>query len=294
MPSTDLNLSYAINFDPFSHATASAMLYRERGQSAAMQRGQSIYERRREAVARAAVSVEGGVAAAHRILQRVILRGLQCSAFGVDLSQLRPNLPPVGGGGAVSGSLMHDTDVLTALRLLLFEEPVRGHHDSCLLTQRLWEVDQMAREHAEAKAIKRQTDHMVFSTAPERAAFSTAPRRLASTLHRDGFLKVDSWTDFGLDINALIRQSASVLARMAGRESTSVVRSTTWLPALWPLLRSERLAGIVRDYLGGVARVRASAHTSSTRLRGKRQRDRLSARAFPSAPPLMHPLLHRP
>jgi hypothetical protein len=221
---TSSQLPVALGVDPFGRTTMQSLIFRDAGNTAladrlaATSKASSIYERRRAAMARMG-TVDLSV------LERAVARGMRCSALGVDVRRVLPT------GSTVS--LLDDVDTLAALRLLVFEAPFDGHVDACLVAPRLWRADQPARESS--------------------AASSTLP----PSLREDGFLRVPSWTTFGLDIDVLAAQVAAVLDAHVSDEP--VRRSKAPLPALWPLLNNAALAALVRSYLGGGA-VRYEGH----------------------------------
>jgi len=82
--------------------------------------------------------------------------------------------------------------------------------------------------------------------------------KLLLHLHRDGFVRVEDFAAYGVDMDELVRQALQALSQRgrahATRHPLAWISSYSDLPALQPLLESPALAHVIHGYLGGSAR----------------------------------------
>lgn len=267
-------------FQPFKTLLARADYLKSRGGPSAIVH--AAYKRRLAAVEKALPN-ESAVDDAVALITWLRNRGMRVSALGIDLSRVRA---PATSTAATSDDLRSDAHVIAALKLLAFEPPRSGHVDATLLTARFFDMDQPARDLAAASASTTATTVITASSIGRTAhrgqqqhqrrshgsaaTTSFSARRTATTttlerltaLRTNGYLKVTSWAEHGLDVRAFAAAAASHFEQMAtqyhrnGDGNASVLRSAspTLRPSLAPLLNSPSLAAIVRGHLGGPVR----------------------------------------
>ena len=167
---------------------------------------------------------------------RLVEDGMAFSELGLDLTLLQH----VRHRDAPE-EVLQDEDVKLAVEMLVLARrapDVQGYDPGARFTTHLWEVDQPKRRPACAL------------TPEERAAEPRLARFLA-----DGILRIDSVSEFGVDVEALSAQGMHALDHDGyGVQGNGMWTSVAPLPALEPLLQSETLAALLRGYMGGPVR----------------------------------------
>lgn len=172
------------------------------------------------------------------IFERLREDGLWANDLGLDLTLLQHVRHAES-----PANVLQDEDVKLAVDMLVFaaEAQDTSEYDPSARYQRhLWETDMPLRRPACAL------------TAQE---LSTPSGPWLQSFLGDGYVKIGSVAQLGVDVDALKSQAIHALEHDGyGIEGNGMWTSVAPLPALEPLLESELLAELLRGYMGGPVR----------------------------------------